>query len=88
MRHNGPLNVTPGFLWKYSEIEQQCCKKETSVLTCAIVYQLGRAAAISCQFCGIGNKNFGPKLPFWCPFMVHCPKLYGAHRTVIWFSGS
>ncbi len=64
MVHNDPLNVVPGFLWKYSEIEQQCYGKGTSYFSCDIVCQVGRVAAVSCRFSGIGNKNSGTKLPF------------------------
>ncbi len=60
--HNDPLNVVPGFLWKYSEIEQQCYEKGTTYVSCDIVHQEGRIAAVFCRFSGIGNKNFRAKL--------------------------
>ena len=64
MDGNDPLNVVPGFLRKYSEIDQQCRKKGSTVLSCDIVCQVGPKGAVTCRFCGIGNKNFGIKLPF------------------------
>ena len=94
--YNDPLNVVPGFLWKYSEIVEQCCKKGSSAKSCDIVYQEGSEAAVSCRFCGIGNKNFGAKLLL---ATVGAPRgllllprawfsLDGQLKAVIWFSGS
>ena len=93
---NDPLNVVPGFLRKYSEIDQQCYKKQATDSTCNIVCQEGRGAAVSCRFSGIGNKNFGIKLllaTVGAPRgLFYLPRAWfsldGQLRAVIWFSGS